>query len=64
MSSAKEAMSQIIAQQPENATYDEILRELVIARAIQRRLEDTDAGQTVSATPVAREVVASPHQGF
>lgn len=48
MASAKETMSEIIARQPEDSSYDEILRELAFARMVQRGLEDSDAGRTVS----------------
>lgn len=47
MSTAKEAMADIIARQPEESTYDEILRELAYARMVQRGLDDADAGRTV-----------------
>lgn len=48
MPSAKETMKEIIARQPEDSSYDEILRELAFARMIQRGLDDSDAGRTVS----------------
>jgi len=48
MSSAKEAMIEIIGRQPEDSSYDEILRELAFARMVQRGLDDSDAGRTVS----------------
>ncbi|MCA9216701.1 MAG: hypothetical protein KDB27_26710 [Planctomycetales bacterium] len=48
MASAKETMSDIIARQPEDSSYDEILRELAFARMVQRGLEDSDAGRTLS----------------
>lgn len=48
MSSVKDTMSEIIAQQPDDSTYDEILRELAYARMVRRGLEDSDAGRTVS----------------
>lgn len=48
MASAKETMKEIIARQPEDSSYDEILRELAFARMIQRGLNDSDAGRTVS----------------
>ena len=47
MASAKEIMNEIIAQQPEDSSYDEILRELAYARMLQRGLNDADAGRTV-----------------
>ena len=48
MSTAKEAMSDIIARQPDDSSYDEILKELAYARMVQRGLEDSDAGRTIS----------------
>ena len=48
MSSAKEAMIEIIGRQPEDSSYDEILRELAFARMVQRGLDDSDAGRTVT----------------
>ena len=48
MASAKETMVEIITRQPEDSSYDEILRELAFARMVQRGLEDSDAGHTVS----------------
>ena len=48
MASAKETRSEIIARQPVNSSYDEILRELAFARMVQRGLEDSDAGRTPS----------------
>ena len=47
MASAKETMAEIIARQPEDSSYDEILRELAFARMVQRGLEDSDAGRTL-----------------
>jgi len=48
MASAKETMAEIIARQPEDSSYDEMLRELAFARMVQRGLEDSDEGRTVS----------------
>lgn len=56
MSSAKETMSEIIAQQPDDSTYDEILRELAYARMVRRGLDDSDAGRTVSDDEVRRKI--------
>ena len=44
----KEKMTKIIQDQPEDSTYDEILRELAFARMIDRGLEDSRAGRTMS----------------
>ena len=58
MASAKETMSQIIARQPEDSTYDEILRELAYARMVQRGLNDSDSGQTVSDKEIKEKINA------
>ena len=48
MSSAKEAMARIIQEQPEDSSYDEILRELAFARMIERGLEDSRVHRIIS----------------
>ena len=48
MASAKDQMTTIIQQQPDDSSYDEILRELAFARMIERGLEDSQAHRTVS----------------
>jgi predicted transcriptional regulator len=56
VASAKESMAAIIARQPDDSTYDEILRELAYARMVQRGLQDSDAGRTVSDDEIARRI--------
>ena len=48
MESVKEQMQKIIQEQPEDSSYDEILRELAFARMVERGLEDSKAGRTIS----------------
>jgi predicted transcriptional regulator len=48
MATAKEQMSRIIEAQPEDSSYEEILRELAFARMVERGLSDSDAGKTIS----------------
>lgn len=48
MSSVKESMIDIIGRQPDDSTYEEILRELAFARMVQRGLNDSDAGRVIS----------------
>ena len=48
MSSAKEQITHIVQEQPEDSSYDEILRELALARMIERGLEDSQAHRTIS----------------
>ena len=56
MSSAKEVMSEIIARQPDDSSYDEILRELAFARMVQRGLDDSDAGRTLTDEEMKRKL--------
>jgi len=48
MSSAKEQITHIVQEQPEDSSYDEILRELAFARMIERGLEDSQEHRTIS----------------
>ena len=48
MASAKEQMTKIIQDQPDDSSYDEILRELALARMIERGIEDSQAGRIIS----------------
>jgi predicted transcriptional regulator len=52
----KERMVQVIEEQPEDSSFDEILRELAFARMIERGLEDVRQGRTISHEEVVREV--------
>lgn len=56
MSSAKVAMIDIIGRQPDDSTYDEILRELAFARMVQRGLDDSDAGRTMFDGDMKRKI--------
>ena len=48
MLSAKEQMTKIIQEQPDDSSYDEVLRELAFARMIERGLEDSISNRTIS----------------
>ncbi len=48
MPSAKEQMAKIIQEQPDDSSYDEVLRELAFARMIERGLKDSEANRTIS----------------
>jgi len=56
MSSVKDVMVDIISQQPEDSSYDEILRELAYARMVQRGLADSDDGRTLSDSDVRERI--------
>ncbi len=49
-------MIEIIGRQPDDSTYDEILRELAFARMVQRGLDDSDAGRTHGSPQVAQVI--------
>ena len=54
--SAKNKMVKIIEEQPEDSSYDEILRELAFARMVERGLSDSDAGRTVGNAEMKRRI--------
>jgi len=48
MSTAKEQITEIISRQPDDSSYDEIVRELAFELMVQRGLKDSDEGRTIS----------------
>ena len=56
MSSVKEEMTRIIQEQPDHSSFDEILRELAFARMIDRGLQDSEAGRTVTNEEMRRQM--------
>ena len=56
MASAKEHMLRIINEQPDDSSYDEILRELAFMRMVERGLADSAAGRTISHEEMARRI--------
>jgi len=58
MSTVKETMTEIITRQPDDSSYDEILRELAFARMVKRGLADSDAGRTISDEEMTRKIEA------
>jgi hypothetical protein len=56
MASAKEEMARIIQEQPDDSSYDEILRELAFARMIERGLADSQARRTISDAEMRRRI--------
>jgi len=56
MSSVKEEMTRIIREQPDDSSFDEILRELALARMIDRALRDSEAGRTISDDEMKRQM--------
>ena len=48
MAIVKEKMKEVIESQPDDATYEEILRELAFARMVERGLVDSREGCVIS----------------
>ncbi len=53
---AKERMKEPIEQQPDDATYDELMRELAFARMVGRGLADVREGRLISNEEVGRRI--------
>ena len=49
-------MIDIIVRQPDDSTYDEILKELAFARMIERGIQDTGAGRLHTTEEVVEAV--------
>ena len=56
MPSAKEQLVRIVQEQPDDSSYDEILRELAFARTVDRGLADSQTGRTVSDKEMRRGI--------
>ena len=56
MSTAKEQISEIIKRQPDDSSYDEIIRELAFDLMVQRGLKDSDEGRIISNEEMQRRI--------
>ncbi len=45
---AKEEILDLVGQQPDDSSFDEILREIALARMVARGLADSEAGRRIS----------------
>lgn len=48
MSTAKEEVKQLIDQQPDDSSYEELVRELAFSIMVRRGLKDSDEGRSIS----------------
>ena len=48
MATAKQEIEQLLASQPDDATTEELVRELAFELMVQRGVADSDAGRTIS----------------
>lgn len=56
MGTAKEHIAEIIKRQPDNSSYDEIVRELAFDLMVQRGLKDSDEQRTISNEEMERRI--------
>lgn len=52
----KQQMKDLIEEQPDDATYEEIMRELAFARMVERGLADAQEGRVISHDEVGRRI--------
>jgi len=56
MSTPKEQMVEMINEQPDDSSFDEILRELAFKRMVDKGLDDVRSGRTLSNEDVSRRI--------
>lgn len=56
MATVKEKIREVINTQPEDASYDEIVRELIFERMIERGLEDVRKGSLIDSAEMGRRI--------
>jgi hypothetical protein len=56
MSTAKEHITEIIQRQPDDSSYDDIVRELAFDLMVQRGLKDSDERRTISNEEMERRI--------
>ena len=56
MATVKDELTKLIQDQPDDSTYDEILRELAFNLMVQRGLRDSDEGKTISNEEMGHQI--------
>ena len=56
MAIVKERMKEVIESQPDDATYEEILRELTFERMVERGLADSREGRVISSDEMKHRI--------
>ena len=56
MASVKEHISEIIKKQPDDSSYDEIIRELAFDLMVQRGLKDSDEHRIIANEEMERRI--------
>jgi predicted transcriptional regulator len=52
----KQRMISVLQQQPEDSTYEELLKELAFVKMVERGLKDVDSGRVTSNEDVKRRI--------
>lgn len=52
----KERIKELVEEQPDDASYDEILRELAFARMVEQGLADVRQGRTLSNEELGKRI--------
>ncbi len=58
MSAVKDRMTEVILEQPEDSSYEEILRELAFEQMIERGLKDSRDGNVISSEDMSSRIKA------
>jgi predicted transcriptional regulator len=56
MSKAKDDLTKLIEEQPDDSSHEEIVRELAFHVMIERGIADSDAGRVISNDEMARRI--------
>ena len=48
MSTAKEQITELVKKQPDDSSYDDVIRVLVFDLMVKRGVKDSDDGRTIS----------------
>jgi predicted transcriptional regulator len=56
MSPAEAQLIRLIEEQPDDSSFEEVLRELAFAAMVERGIADSDAGRTISNEEMARRI--------
>jgi hypothetical protein len=56
MATAKEHIAEVIKRQPDDSSYDDIIRELAFDLMVQRGLKDSDERRTISNDEMERRI--------
>ncbi len=59
---AKQHLITILQQQPDDSSYDELLKEVAFARMVSRGLSDAKAGRTISNEDLRQEIASWQNQ--